>query len=270
LDKNSDEHDREEWLVVINALEDVELACLKQSGVDLVEDLHEHECVEDEREEFGLLGAEAFGGEFLMYNLDELHPRAELMPSRGGEFLHNLLLGLGEGVHPLTVMHWILEFGVWVLKEAEFHAFSVSGVVVVVLKEKIASPSVEKLLIEFVLFEEFPLDADTLLILFSGELFPDFILIVLGLGVEWVQRVEVALSVSVLGALEFVVGVDQGGGAGEEDDQESDHLVNGVTLDVSAHNWGDDGVVFLVWLSFKNIEGWWLCGKTQSSESIHN
>lgn len=47
-------------------------------------------------------------------------------------------------------------------------------------------------------------------------------------------------------------------------------MVDSVTEDISPHDWGDDSVVFIVWLSLEDLHGWWFSGKGESSEGIHD
>jgi hypothetical protein len=48
LDENGEDEDDEEERVVEEVLEDVDFRRLKLTGVDLVEDLHQHETVEED------------------------------------------------------------------------------------------------------------------------------------------------------------------------------------------------------------------------------
>lgn len=55
LDNDCQEDDTDEWNVREDSREWVEFSIFKLSGVELVENLHEDECVENEREKLGLL-----------------------------------------------------------------------------------------------------------------------------------------------------------------------------------------------------------------------
>lgn len=87
------------------------------------------------------------------------------------------------------------------------------------LKEQIASPGIEKLLIEGVFRSQLNFNWAQVFFWGSCELLPEFILVVLSLSVEWIQFLKVAKTfIGVLGALQFVVVINQEFGSGEQDD----------------------------------------------------
>lgn len=56
----------------------------------------------------------------------------------------------------------------------------------------------------------------------------------------------------------------------EHDNHEDSNLVDSVTEDISPHDWGDDRVVLIVWLSLEDLHGWWFSGKGESAEGVHD
>jgi hypothetical protein len=70
------------------------------------------------------------------------------------------------------------------------------------LKEQVASPGIEELLIEGVFIFQGNFNWAQVSIWVSSELLPEFILVVLSLSVEWIQGFKVAKTFfGVLGAL---------------------------------------------------------------------
>jgi len=90
------------------------------------------------------------------------------------------------------------------------------------------------------------------------------------LSVEWV----VLNAFGGIGLREFkawnIVWFAEDSLAQENDQGDNDRLVDGVSENVSPHDFSNDGSVLVIWLSLKNGVIWWLSSQSKSGEGIHD
>jgi hypothetical protein len=211
LDNESEDNNTDELDISGDTGKDVEFTVFDLTSVDLVEELHEHEGLEDHGVMNKLLGWSTLS--LFVWELDLNFAQIAVLRVSTVQFF----LPAGELLEGISVV----VFGIFTSLGPE-------------LKRNFS-------LIKLVGIE---------CVVFAASRF----------GVQW-SFVLVTSGPVNLTHLAWEV---------EHDDHEDNDLVDSVAEDVSPHDWGDDEVVLLVWLSKEDVIGWWLSGKGESAEGIHD
>merc|ERR1740117_1496512 len=90
------------------------------------------------------------------------------------------------------------------------------------------------------------------------------------LGIEWVVHRAIGLFFISEFKAWNVVWFAENSLADEDNNGDYDRLVDGVSENVSPHDFSNNGSVLVIWLSLKNGVIWWLSSQSKSGEGIHD
>jgi hypothetical protein len=241
LDCESQNGNKNEDPVLENTSEDVELSILEKSSVELIEKLHENKDLENIGEVKELGGS----GHLLniRWQLNDLNPVSRFLQFCASLLVFKVLLLINK-----------------------------------------ATELVQKLSGKVTFLERINFSFD------GGDCRPCFnnlLIHIEGLGVEWVIDrsfntgclIEVALNILIdwwfgrsFHNIEAFISVVMGKSslANEDNDDQNNDLINSMSEDISPHNFVHDGVIFVHWLSFKNVFSWWFSGKSKGGKGVHD